>query len=108
MRALFLSVFWITTVGNFLQFLVIIYAGAIVLSGAYSFSDLSVNVFITQFLPWFSWLKVVIISLLGEFGRWVLEVPVLAISPLKFAGGAVIGLWAYSRAQEYPNGHSIQ
>jgi hypothetical protein len=52
-------------------------------SSAYSFSELSVNVFITLYLPWLLWLKTFIISLLGEFGRWVLEVPMLVIAPLK-------------------------
>ena len=53
-------------------------------SGAYSFSELSVNVFITLYVPWLLWLKTFIISLLGEFGRWVLELPMLVIAPLKF------------------------
>ena len=102
MRTFLLSIFWITTVGSVIQLLVMASASWIVFSGAYSFSELSVDVFITQYLPWFVWLKAFIVALLGEFGRWVLTVPILIIATLKLIGGTIIGLWAYSAAKELP------
>jgi hypothetical protein len=42
------------------------------------------------------------ISVLGDLGRWLLEIPILVIAPLKFIAGTVIGLWAYSLAKEMP------
>jgi hypothetical protein len=101
-RTFLLSIFWITNVGNVIQLLIMVSAGLILYSDSYSFSELSVNVFITQFVPWLIWLKAFIISLLGEFGRWLLEIPILVIAPLKFIAGTVIGLWAYSLAKEMP------
>ena len=102
MRTFLLCIFWVANVGNVIQLLIMVSAGWITYSGAYSFSELSVNVFITQFIPWLLWLKTIIISLLGEFGRWVLEIPILVIAPLKFIAGTVIGLWAYSLAKKMP------
>ena len=102
MRTFLLSIFWVANVGNVIQLLIMVSAGWIMYTGAYSFSELSVNVFITQYVPWLLWLKTFIISLLGEFGRWVLEIPILVIAPLKFIAGTVIGLWAYSLAKEMP------
>jgi hypothetical protein len=61
-----------------------------------------VNVFITQYVPWLIWLKTFIVLVLREFGRWLLETPILVIAPLKFIAGTVIGLWAYSLAKEMP------
>jgi hypothetical protein len=102
MRTFLLSIFWLTNVGNVIQLLIMGSAGWIVYSGAYSFSDLSVNVFITQYVPWILWLKTLIVSLLGEFGQWLIEIPILVIAPFKFITGTVIGLWAYSVAKKMP------
>jgi len=102
MRAFLLSIFWVTTVGSVIQLLVIASGGWIVLSGAFSFSELSVNVFITQFVPWLLFLKTLIITLLGELGRWLLDIPILLIATLKLIVGTVIGLWAYSVAKAMP------
>lgn len=102
MRTFLLSVFWVTTVGSVIQLLIIASGAWIIFSGAYSFSELSVNVFITQFVPWLLFLKTLIIALLGELGRWVLEIPILLIATLKLVAGTVIGLWAYSLAKAMP------
>ena len=104
MRTFLLTVFWFTNFGNIIQLVVMASASWIIFSGAYSFSDLSLNVFITQYVPWLLWLKTFIIVLLGEFGYWVLAIPVLIIAPLKFIGGTIIGLWAYSVAKKMPVG----
>ena len=100
MRTFLLSIFWVAHIGSVFQLLIMVSAGLILYSGSYSFSELSVNVFITQFVPWLIWLKTFIISLLGEFGGWLLEMPILVIAPLKFIAGTVIGLWAYSLSKE--------
>jgi len=102
MRTFLLSVFWVTNFGNVIQTLVIASAGWIIFSGSYSFSDLNVNVFLTEYIPWLLWLKTILIALLGEFGRWVLTIPILVIAPLKFVTGTAIGLWAYSAAKNLP------
>ena len=102
MRTFLLSIFWVANAGNVIQLLIMVSAGWIMYTGMYSFSELSVSVFITQYIPWLLWLKTFIISLLGEFGRWVLEIPILVIAPLKFIAGTVIGLWAYSLAKKMP------
>ena len=104
MRTFLLTIFWVTNFGNVIQLLVIASASWIIFSGAYSFFELNVNVFITQFVPWLLWLKTLIIALLGEFGRWVLTIPILIIAPLKFIGGTIIGFWAYSVAKKIPVG----
>ncbi len=77
-------------------------ASWIIFSGAYSFFDLDVNVFITQYVPMFIWIKTIIVPLLGEFGYWLLTIPILIIAPLKLVTGTIIGLWAYSAAQKMP------
>ena len=97
-----MTIFWITNFGNVIQFLVIASASWIIFSGTYSFSELSAGVFITEYIPWLLWLKSFIVALLGEFGRWVLAIPVLIIAPLKFFSGTLIGLWAYSVAKKMP------
>lgn len=104
MRTFLLSIFWVTNVGNLIQLLVMASAGWIIFSGTYSFFELSADVFITQYVPWFVWLKAFIVTLLGEFGSWVLAIPILIIAPLKFIGGTIIGLWAYSVAKTLPAG----
>jgi len=102
MRTFLLTVFWITNVGNVIQLLIMASASWIIFSGAYSFFDLSVNVFITQYVPMFIWIKTIIVALLGNFGNWVLAIPILIIAPLKFVIGTIIGLWAYSVAKGMP------
>ncbi len=72
------------------------------LSGASSFLDLSLDLFVTQFVPWLSWIKIILVKLLGDFGYWVLTIPVLIIAPVKFVLGTVIGLWAYFTAKRMP------
>ena len=109
MRRFLVTVFWITNFGNVIQLLVIGSASWIIFSGVYSFSELTVNVYVTQYLPWLLWLKTFMIALLGEFGRWVFAIPILVIAPLKFVGGSLIGLWAYSVAKEMPvEGHDTR
>ena len=102
MRTFLLSVFWFTTLGGVIQLLIIASASWIIFSGAYSFFDLSVNVFITQYVPWLIWLKSLIVEILGNFGYWLLKIPILIIAPLKLIFGTIIGLWAYSIARNMP------
>jgi len=99
-----MSVVWITNFGNFIQMLVISSALWILFTSAYAFADLSVNVYITQYVPWLLWLKTFIVALFGEFGRWILTIPILVIAPLKFVTGTIIGWWAYSVARKMPVG----
>jgi hypothetical protein len=102
MRTFLLTVFWVTAVGSVMQLLVIGTGGWIVFSGASSFSELSVNVFVTEFVPWLLFLKTLIISLFGELGRWILEIPILVIATLKLVTGTIIGLWANSVVKAMP------
>ncbi len=102
MRKFLLTIFWITNVGNVIQLLVMASASWIILSGASSFSDLDVNAYITQYVPRLLWFKTMIFEMLGNFGRWLLTIPILIIAPLKFIAGTIIGLWAYSAAQVIP------
>ena len=57
MRKFLLTIFWITNLGNIIQLLIMASATWIILSDAYSFFDLNVNVFITQYVPWLLWIK---------------------------------------------------
>jgi hypothetical protein len=102
MRTFLLSVFWITNVGNVIQLLVIASASWIILFGSYSFLELDGNVFVTKFVPWLLWFKTFIIALLGDFGRFLLSIPILIIAPLKLAIGTMIGCWAYFEAKNIP------
>ena len=104
MRKFLLAIFWITNLGNVIQLLIMVSAGWIIFSGAYSFFDLDVNVFITQYVPWLLWIKTLIVELLGDFGYWILAIPILIIAPLKLIVGTFIGLWAYSVAKDMPAG----
>lgn len=104
MRTFLLSIFWVSNIGNVVQLLIMASASWIIFSGESSFFDLTLNVFITQFVPWLLWLKAFIVELLGSFGTWILSIPVLIISPLKFVAGTLIGLWAYSAAKKLPAG----
>jgi len=102
MRTFLLTIFWITNLGNVIQLLIMASASWIIFSGAYSFFDLNVNVFITQYIPMFIWIKTFIVTLLGDFGYWILTIPILIIAPLKLVIGTIIGLWAYSVAKDMP------
>ena len=102
MRTFFLTIFWFSNFCTSIWLLFMASASWIIFSGAYSFSELSLNVFLTQYVPWLLWLKIFIIALLGEFGTLVLATPVLVIAPLKFVAGTIIGLWAYSAAKKIP------
>ena len=102
MRKFLLAIFWITSLGSVIQVLIIVSASWIVCSGTYSFSDLNLNVFITQYIPILIWIKTLIVALLGDFGHWILSLPILVISPLKLVVGTIIGLWAYSVAKKMP------
>ena len=53
MRTFLWTIFWFTNFGNVIQLLVMALASWIIFSGAYSFSELNVGVFITQYVPWF-------------------------------------------------------
>jgi hypothetical protein len=77
-------------------------AGWLMISGAYSFSDLSMDVFVTQVAPWLFWVKTILTALLSEFGIWILSIPILVISPIKFIMGIIVGWWAYSTAKNMP------
>ncbi len=102
MRTFLLTIFWITNLGNVIQLLIMASASWIIFSGAYSFFDLNVNVFITQYIPMFIWIKTFIVALLGDSGYWILKIPILIIAPLKLVIGTIIGLWAYSVAKGMP------
>ena len=102
MRTFLLTIFWITNLGNVIQLLIMASASWIIFSGAYSFFDLNVNVFITQYIPLIIWVKTVIVALLGDFGHWILAIPILIIAPVKLVIGTIIGLWAYSVAKDMP------
>lgn len=104
MRTFLMSVVWVTNFGNFIQMLVISSALWILFNSGYAFADLSVNVYITQYLPWLLWLKTLMVALLGELGRWILTIPILVIAPIKFITGSLIGWWAYSVAKTMPVG----
>ncbi len=104
MRSFLMFVVWITNFGNFIQTLVITSALWILYNSGYSVSSLSVDVYITQYVPWLLWLKTLIVGLLGEFGRWILTIPILVIAPIKFIAGTLIGGWAYSVARKMPRG----
>ena len=102
MRTFLLTIFWITNLGNVIQLLIMVSASWILLSGAYSFFDLNINVFITQYVPWLLWIKTILVQVLGDFGYWILAIPILIIAPVKFVLGSIIGLWAYSVAKDMP------
>ncbi len=102
MRTFLLTIFWITNLGNAIQLLVIVSASWIILSGANSFFELDVNAFITQYVPWLLWIKTILVQLLGEFGYWILAIPILILAPLKLVIGTIIGLWVYSVASRMP------
>jgi len=99
MRTFLITVFWATSIGSAIQLVVIAASGWIVLSSAYTFSELTVDVFITQYVPWFLWLKTLIIGLFGQLGYWILGLPILVIATIKLVTGTFISVWAYSAAK---------
>ena len=100
MRNFLLTIFWISNVGNVIQFLIMVSAGWLILSGSYSFFELNVVVFVTEVAPWLQWIETIIVVLLGDLGRWLLSIPIFIISPIKFIAGVIIGWWAYSTAKK--------
>jgi len=103
MRKFLLTIFWITNLGSVIQLLIMVSASWIILSGANSFFDLNVDVFITQYVPWLLWIKTILVQLPGDFGYWILTIPILIIAPVKLISGTIIGLWAYSVAKGMPD-----
>jgi hypothetical protein len=77
-------------------------AGWHIFSGVYSFLDLNLDVFVTQVAPWLFWIKTILAALLGEFGIWILSIPIFILSPTKFIAGIIVGWWAYSTAKNMP------
>ena len=102
MRTLLLTIFWISNIGNVIQLLIMASAGWLIFSGNYSFFELNVVVFVTQVAPWLQWVETVVVALLGDFGRWILSIPIFIISPIKFIAGVIIGWWAYSSVKNMP------
>ncbi len=103
MRTVLLTIFWISNIGNVIQLLIMASAGWLIFSGNYSFFELNVVIFVTQVAPWLQWIETVAVALLGDFGRWILSIPIFIISPIKFIAGALIGWWAYSTAKNMPS-----
>ena len=99
MRTFLLTIFWMTNLSSVIQLLVMASAGWIIFSGAYSFFDLTVNVFVVHYVPWLNCLRTLIIELFGDFGYWILSIPILIITPLKLLTGIFIGVWAYTTAK---------
>jgi len=102
MRTFLLTVFWISNIGNVIQLLIMATAGWLIFSQDFSFFGLNLEVFVTQVVPWLHWIETVLVALLGDFGRWVLSIPIFIISPIKFIAGALIGWWAYSTVKKMP------
>ena len=102
MRIFLLSLFWWTNIGSMLQIFAIAVSIWIVSSGAYSFSELNLSVLISEYVPWLVWIKSVAIAILGDFGRWIVTIPVVVIASVKIVTGTIIGLWAYSVAKGMP------
>ena len=102
MRTFLMTVFWVTNIGAVIQFLVIGASIWIISIGDYSFSGLTGEVFITQYVPWLLWIKTLVLALFGSLGYWILSIPVLVIACIKFVGGLLIGVWAYITAQNIP------
>jgi hypothetical protein len=102
MRTFLLTIFWISNIGNVSHLLIMASAGWLIISGAYSFSDLSMDVFVTQVAPWLFWVKTILTALFGDFGTWILSLSVFVISPIKFVLGVIVGWWAYSTAKNIP------
>lgn len=97
-----MTIFWLSTIGNAIQLIIMAVAGWHIAAGDYSFFELNVGVFVTQIASWFHWVKTLLIEVFGDFGVWVLSIPILIIAPLKFVAGVLIGWWAYSAARKIP------
>ena len=52
MRTFLLTLFWISNLGNVIQSLIIASASWILFTDTYSYFDLNVNVYLTQYVPW--------------------------------------------------------
>jgi hypothetical protein len=94
-----MTIFWLSNIINVFGLLIMAWAGWLIFSGVYSFFELNIGIFITQVVPWFQWMEAVIFAPLGDFGRWILSIPVLVHSPIKFIAGVFISWWAYSTAK---------
>ena len=92
MRNFLLTIFWISNVGNVIQFFIMVSAGWLIVSGDYSFFELNVVIFVTQVAPWLQWIETIIVAVLGDLGVWILSIPIFIISPIKFIAGAGIGV----------------
>ena len=102
MRTFLLAIFWVSSIGNVFQLLIMASAGWLIFSGFYSFFDLNLDVFVTQVAPWLFWIKTILAALLGEFGIWILSIPIFILSPIKFIAGVIVGWWAYSTSKNMP------
>lgn len=102
MRTFLMTIFWLSNFGNVVQLLIMTSAGWLIYSGDYSFSNLNLETFVTQVAPLLHWIKTILLEVFGDFGRWVLSLPIFIISPIKFIGGVIIGWWAYSTAKKMP------
>jgi len=60
------------------------------------------DVFVTQVAPWLIFIKTILAALLGQFGIWILSIPIFILSPIKFIAGVIVGSWAYSTAKNMP------
>lgn len=102
MRTFLLTIFWITNIGNIIQLLIMASACWLIFSDDYSFFKLNILVFVTQVAPWLSWIETILVTLMGDLGTWILSIPILIISPIKFVAGVLIGWWAYSTVKNMP------
>ena len=102
MRIFLLTIFWITNIGSVIQLLIIVSAGWVLFSGASSFFELDVNLFVTQIVPWLFWVKTILVKFFGDLGYWILTIPILIVAPVKLVFGVIIGLWVYSTAKDLP------
>ena len=73
MRNFLLTIFWISNVGNVIQFFIMVSAGWLIVSGDYSFFELNVVIFVTQVAPWLQWIETIIVAVLGDLGVWILS-----------------------------------
>jgi len=83
-------------------------AGCSIISGDYSFSELTLELYVTQVTPLLSWIETVLVALLGDLGRAILSIPIFIISPMKFVAGVLIGWWAYTTLKTMPSEHAQQ
>ena len=108
MRNFLLSILWMSIIGNAIQFLIMATATWQIISGSYSFSDLTLEVYVTQLAPWLSWIKTVLAAMLGDLGSAILTLPIFVISPMKFVAGLVIGWWANTELKNLSTEPALQ